>query len=83
MKDEKRSYLSIKVHPRSRKQDITRIDAKTYKVRVLAPPSKGEANTEVVKIIATHFGLPVSFVEIVRGHTSRNKVVAIMRKIQE
>jgi len=83
LKEKSRIYLKIKVHPRSRKQGITQVDTDTYKVRVLAPPSKGEANTEVVKMIAAHFGLPVSFVQIVRGHTTRNKVVAIQRKIQE
>ncbi len=83
LKEKRRIYLNIKVHPRSRKQDITQIDTDTYKVRVLAPPSKGEANKEVIKIIAAHFGLPVSLVQIVRGHASRDKVVAIHRKIQE
>lgn len=77
MKDTKRIYLNIKVHPRSRKQDVFRIDADTYKVHVVAPPSKGEANKELVKVMAAHFGLPVSCVHIVRGLTSRNKVVAL------
>ena len=83
VKEKSRIYLNIRVHPRSRKQDITQIDSDTYKVRVLAPPSKGEANKEVMKIIAAHFGLPVSLVQIVRGHASRDKVVAIQRKVQE
>ena len=83
LKEKSRIYLNIKVYPRSRKQDITQIDSDTYKVRVLAPPSKGEANKEVIKIIAAHFGLPVSLVQIVRGHTSFHKVVAIQKKVQE
>ena len=83
LKEKSRIHLNIKVHPRSRKQEITQIDTDTYRVRVLAPPSKGKANTEAIKIIAAHFGLPVSFVQIIRGHTSRNKVVAIRRKTQD
>ena len=83
LKEKNLIYLNIKVHPRSRKQDISQIDRDTYKVRVLAPPSKGEANKEIIKIIAAHFGLPVSFVKIVRGFTSRDKVVAIQKKVQE
>ncbi len=83
LKEKNRIYLNIKVHARSRKQDITQIATDTYKVRVLAPPSKGEANKEVIKIIAAYFGLPISLVQIIRGHASRDKVVAIQRKIQE
>jgi len=83
LKEKSSTYLNIKVYPRSRKQDIAQIDTDTYKLRVFAAPSKGGANKEVIKIIAAHFGLPVSFVQIVRGHTSRDKVVAIQKKIQE
>ena len=79
MKDKNRLYLNIKVLPRSSKQEVTRIDANLYGVRVFAAPAKGEANKEVIKLIAAHFGLPPSLVEIVRGHTSRNKVVALPR----
>lgn len=80
MKEKNRTYLNVKVHPRSRKQDIVQIDRETYKVRVLAPPAKGEANKEVIRMMAAHFGLPVSLFQIVRGHSSRNKVVAIQSK---
>ena len=83
MKEKNRLYLNIRVQPRSRKQDITQIGVDSYKVRVLAPPSKGKANKEVIKIIADHFGLPVSLVHIVRGSTSRDKVVTIEREVQE
>lgn len=83
MKEKSRIYLDIKVHPRSRRQKITKIDSTAYKVHVLAPPTKGEANKEVVKIIAAHFDLPVTLVQIIRGHSSRNKVVAIQKKVQD
>jgi uncharacterized protein (TIGR00251 family) len=79
--EKSRIFLNIKVQPRSRVQDITQIGIDSYKVRVLAPPSRGKANREVIKIIADHFGLPVSCVHIVRGNTSRDKVVAIDQKV--
>jgi len=79
MKDKNRIYLNIKVQTRSAKQEIIRMDSHLYRVRVSAAPDKGEANKEVIKLIAAHFGLPPSLVEIVRGHTSRNKVVALPR----
>jgi uncharacterized protein (TIGR00251 family) len=83
LKRKDRIYLNIKVQPRSHKQDITQTGAGSYRVRVVAPPSRGKANKEVIKIIADHFGLPASQVHIVRGKTIRDKVVAIEREHQE
>lgn len=37
----------------------------------------GQANTAVIQLLAKHFGVPKSTIEIVRGHTSRLKVVRV------
>ena len=37
----------------------------------------GAANDGVVKLLAAHFGVPKSRVTIVRGHTSRQKLVDV------
>lgn len=37
----------------------------------------GAANDGVVKLLAVHFGVPKSRVTIVRGHTSRQKLVEV------
>lgn len=70
-------YLNIKVQPRSRKRGIEKTDTGEYKVRVLSPPTKGEANKEVIETVADHFDLPSSSVKIVKGHKSRNKLIAL------
>jgi uncharacterized protein YggU (UPF0235/DUF167 family) len=48
----------------------------------VAAPCKGEANRETLKLLAAHFGIPVSRAHIVRGHASRNKVVALESHVQ-
>ncbi len=70
-------YLNIKVQPRARKPGIEKVSSGEYKIRVSAPPSKGEANKEVVKTLASHFGLPSSRVKIVRGQKSQRKLVLL------
>ena len=70
-------YLNIKVQPRARKPGIEKVSSGEYKIRVSAPPSKGEANKEVIKTLASHFGLPPSCVKIVRGQKSRRKLVLL------
>ena len=46
-------------------------------VRVTAPPVDGRANEALVALIAKRAGVPRSAVSIVRGHTSRDKVVRV------
>ena len=37
----------------------------------------GAANDGVIKLLADHFGVPKSRIQIVRGHTSRSKLVDV------
>jgi uncharacterized protein (TIGR00251 family) len=67
--------LRIKVKTRAKISKIEKTGSSEFKVWVAAPPSKGEANKEVVKIIASHFGLPPSCVKIIKGLKSSQKVV--------
>ncbi len=46
-------------------------------VKVTAPPDKGKANAAVIKLIATHIGLPKSSLSIMAGKTSRLKTIAV------
>lgn len=52
-------------------------DGETYKAWVSAPPIDGAANEALIKLVAKHFGVAPSKVEIVRGHTSRDKVLEV------
>jgi uncharacterized protein YggU (UPF0235/DUF167 family) len=46
-------------------------------VRVTAAPEDGKANAAVVRLLAATLALPVRDVEIVSGHSSRDKTVAL------
>ncbi|MBQ6354878.1 DUF167 domain-containing protein [Candidatus Saccharibacteria bacterium] len=48
-------------------------------VRTHARAHDGEANAAVIKILAKHFGVAKSCIEIVSGTTSRHKIVEIIR----
>ncbi|MFH1837153.1 MAG: DUF167 domain-containing protein [Candidatus Omnitrophota bacterium] len=68
--------IEIKVFPKSSREEIVE-EAGQVKVYVKAPPDKGKANTAVIKLIAKKYGVRKSDVIIVRGETSRNKVLDI------
>lgn len=46
-------------------------------VRVTAPPVDGKANDALCRLIARRAGVPPSKVTIVRGHTSRDKMLEV------
>lgn len=77
MNEKDKIYLNIKVQPRARKPGLEKVSSGEYKIRVSAPPSKGQANKEVVETLASHFGLPPSRVKIVRGQRSQRKLVLL------
>ena len=47
------------------------------RVRVTAPPERGKANREVVKLLARGLGVAPSSIEIVRGAGSRRKTIRV------
>ena len=46
-------------------------------IKIAAPPVKGKANRELITFLSQALGLSKSSLTITRGHTSRNKVIAI------
>jgi len=46
-------------------------------VRVSAPPVKGKANQELITFLSGLLGVGKSRIDIIRGHTTKNKVIAI------
>ncbi len=69
--------LTVKVVPRANQNDIVGVEGQALKIRLKAPPVEGKANEALVRFLAESLGVPRSFVEIVAGHSSRQKVVRI------
>jgi uncharacterized protein (TIGR00251 family) len=69
--------LTVKVHPRARRSEITGRLGDAWKLALAAPPVDGKANDECVRFFAEWAGVPRARVRIVMGLTSRMKVVEI------
>ena len=69
--------MSIRVIPRARRDEVGGERAGRLLVRTTAAPVDDQANNAVRKLIAEYFGVPVRRVEIVSGHHSRDKIIAI------
>ena len=68
--------IEIKVISNASKSAVKK-DADVLKVYVTAQREKGKANKQVIKLLAQHFKVSKSSVEIVKGESSSKKVVLI------
>lgn len=69
--------VAVVVTPRSSRDAIEGWRGDELVVRVTAPPDDGKANAAVERLLARNVGVPKSRVAIVRGHTSRHKMVEV------
>jgi uncharacterized protein (TIGR00251 family) len=69
--------LKIKVDPRSSRRGISGVIGDTLKVKVNSPPVGGAANEELIAILSEKFCIRKSSIKIIRGHSSREKVIEI------
>lgn len=69
--------ITLRVIPRARQNKIELDENGIYRVHITAAPVDGAANVAVIKMLAEHFGVPKSQITIIRGETSRDKIVEI------
>jgi uncharacterized protein (TIGR00251 family) len=59
-------------------KDYVKIQDDRIEIGIMAKPVKGEANLEIIKKVAKHFGISKSNVRIISGEKSRDKVVEVV-----
>ena len=67
----------MRVHPNAAVNGVTGVIDGIYQARVSAPPVKGKANKELITFLSQLLGMSKSQVDIIKGHTTRNKIIAI------
>jgi uncharacterized protein (TIGR00251 family) len=69
--------LAVRVTPRAGRDALLGWQGDILRLSVAAPAERGKANEAVVRLLSTALGLPRQRIRIVRGQTSRQKVIAI------
>jgi uncharacterized protein (TIGR00251 family) len=69
--------LDVRVQPRAGRDELAGVRDGRLLVRVSAPPVDGKANAAVCAAIAKAAGVPKGSVVVLRGASSRDKVVRI------
>ena len=71
--------ITVRVKPGSKKGPLVQLGLDGHLlVYVREPALDGKANTAVRELLAQYYEVPKSQVEIIRGHTSKTKVVKII-----
>ncbi len=69
--------LALHVQPGAKRTAVDGTHGDALKIRLAAPPVDGKANAELLRFLADAFGVPLRNVVLVRGETSRQKVVRV------
>lgn len=72
-------YVELRVFakPNAKRSEITGIGEQGLGVTLCAQPKEGAANTALVAFLSEYFDIPKSKICLLRGETSRRKVVKL------
>jgi hypothetical protein len=69
--------LAVRLQPRAKRDEVVGMRGDQVVIRVKSPPVDGKANAALETFLAKRAGVPKSAVSVVRGHTSRDKLVRV------
>jgi uncharacterized protein (TIGR00251 family) len=69
--------LRLHVQPGARRTEVSGLHGGAIRLRLAAPPVEGKANAALRAFLAEAFGVTLRQVTLLRGATSRDKVVRI------
>jgi hypothetical protein len=69
--------IEVKVTPRSSRKGVSGVTGDYLVVKLNAPPVDGEANAQLIEVLADHFSMRKSDIEVVKGASSRRKTVKL------
>jgi len=69
--------ISVHAQPGAKKSAVAGLHGESLKIRVAAPPVEGKANAALTAFVAGALGLPRRSVRIVKGESSREKLLLV------
>ena len=69
--------ISVHAQPGAKKSAVAGLHGDALKLRIAAPPMEGRANEALTAFVAKALGLPRRAVSIVKGESSREKLLLI------
>ena len=70
--------LTIKIKPNSRENRIEKKEDTVWTIRIKVPAVENKANEELIDFLGEELHVPKSHITIIRGHTSKTKIIEII-----
>ncbi len=71
--------ITVRVIPKASRNEIAEVQADgTIKIRLTAAPVEGQANKALIEYLAEILDVAKSKIEIIAGHSGRDKLVSIL-----
>ncbi|HKY01623.1 MAG TPA: DUF167 domain-containing protein [Burkholderiales bacterium] len=70
--------LAIHAQPGAKRSEVAGLHGDRLKIRLAAPPVEGRANEALIAFLADELNLPRSKVRVIKGESSREKIVAVL-----
>ena len=78
---EDKTLLQVKISPNAKNNAFGAVMGQgresCLKISIAAQPEKGKANKELVAFLSAKLGLPQAAVEVIKGHTAREKTILL------
>jgi len=74
---ENKARISVQVYPSAVRNEIVGLTNGVLRVKLSAPPVKGKANRELLAFLSQLLGISKDRIGIIKGQTTRNKIIAI------
>jgi len=78
-----KTKISLRVYSNAGKNAVGSFTDGVLRVKVSAPPTRGKANKELITFLSQLLKISKGSISIAKGHTTRNKVIAIDGLSQE
>lgn len=72
--------IFIKVKTKAREEKVELVNDNNYVVLTKQAPERGKANLDIIRLVADHFKVPISMVEIVSGHSTSKKIINVQER---
>ena len=70
--------ITVTAKAGAKEYKVFQVSETQYRVSVKEPAKEGRANFAIERELAKHFGVPLSRVRILTGHTAKTKIVEIL-----
>lgn len=70
-------YIKVTVVAGARVESLEEVGEARFKISVKEKAERNMANTRVIELVASHFGVPTSKIRIINGHQHPSKLISI------